>query len=222
MFRYHQANGQESLADVAQRYGVRLATLERQPANQGIDIGDDALIAAGMVVHVPPNCRDLLSQRVRLISEVHNQVLTHFAELEVELETHLEAELAPLCVAEDWVAACDRALIALDENVANALQRLHQQAMGIGALNDTLYWTDVGLDGDLDRYLGGTREYVGLNWLVTPTVLDQWFGLWQVERWQHCLGPLTPFALGSEVQALSPQDQFRKDSRMRLNVVRSV
>lgn len=180
----HHVQPGETLADIAARYGLsswqalafapdNAALLERQAAG--------ALPIPGSRLHVPPDARMLLEQRIRVVHQLRALLQRHFEALDGEHESRLPDLLERSPDAD--VATARELLDVLNQRVHDEVERAHAAARDLAGVNRGLLLTHLYDRDDLARYAGGDVAVVGLNWLLTPQLLAVWYGMWDAPFW---------------------------------------
>ena len=110
-------------------------------------------------------------------------------------------------------------LAGLEGQVKRDIDLAHQGARSISEINAALAFTHLHNEGDLAFYAGGNLQYVGLNWAVTPQLLEAWHGMWSssfwVSRWKGTSSEEAKRAIAIHLNLIRSKIMQQTDQRIK-------
>jgi len=189
LLRFHEVRPGDTPASLARRYGLSSwVAVVKAPINNELwqaetepPLYADSALEVGIMLRIPPDARALLKDRVYELLRIQALLQRHFH----EQDRIFNAQVVPLEVVGplDQRETVKTILDPMIRQVHSDVVLAHEAAKPFAEINDGLASTHLYNQGDLSRYAGSGSEFVGLNWLLTPGILELWYGMWAPEFW---------------------------------------
>ena len=179
----HIVSAGETPRSLARRYALhKWSAITLVPANADLcDASADLQLEAGITIRIPPSALRLLKHRITLIHHQRMLLQRHFQELEALCKEQLVKLSSTARVPDPGIV--ETIFGHLEMKVQADVAGIHVAARDIATVNNALALTHLHDQNDLATYVGGTPEYAGLNWLLTPQLLELWYTMWPAEQW---------------------------------------